>query len=86
MLVKDSFTSGMEATREKIVRVGGCWGLLGVSGVEEAEVEVSVADIARGGGDGGGEEERKGRWDFWRGGLDLQPFYQVEHWGAADPM
>lgn len=68
MLVKDSFTSGMEATREKIVRVGGCWGLLGVSGVEEAEVEVSVADIARGGGDGGGEEERKGRWDFWREG------------------
>jgi len=50
MTVRDSFTSGMEATREKIVRLGGCWELAGVPGV--VEVEVSVEDIAR--GDDGG--------------------------------
>jgi flavin reductase (DIM6/NTAB) family NADH-FMN oxidoreductase RutF len=48
MVAKDSFTSGMEATREKIVRVGGCWVVVG----EVVEVEVSVEDIVR--GDGGG--------------------------------
>ena len=41
MVAKDSFTRGMEATREKIVRLGGCWGLLGVEGVEVP----GVADI-----------------------------------------
>ena len=41
MVVKDSFTSGMEAPREKIVRVGGCWEVV-ASGV--VEVEVSVED------------------------------------------
>ena len=58
----------MDATREKMVRLGGCWGLLGVEGVvEEAEVDPVVADIVRGGGGdgGGGGEEREGRgWDF----------------------
>lgn len=50
MVAKDSFTSGMEATREKIVRVGGCLEVVEVSGV--GEVEDSVEDIVRGDGDG----------------------------------
>lgn len=63
----------MEATREKIVRLGSCWELVGELEVEEAEVEVSVVDIARGGGGGdgdggGGEEEREEKgWGFVRG-------------------
>lgn len=48
MVVKDSFTSGMAATREKILRVGGV--VPGESGV--AEEEVSVDNIVRGDGDG----------------------------------
>ena len=52
MLAKDSLTSGMEATREKMVRVGGCWGVVGESGVVVVAVEVSVEDIVRGDGDG----------------------------------
>ena len=60
MVVKYSFTSGMEVTREKIVRLGGCWELAGVPGVVGVGgVEVSVADIARGGTGGGGKEERR---------------------------
>jgi len=80
MVIKDSFTRGMEATREKIVRLGGGWGrLLGGAGEgtwEEAEEVPDVADIVRGGGGdgGGGGEERNGifrergwtRWDFIR--------------------
>ena len=51
MVAKDSFTSGMEATREKMVRVGGCRGAVEESGVVEVEVSV-VEDIARGDDDG----------------------------------
>lgn len=84
MVFKDSLTRGMEATREKIVMLGGCWGPPGVEGVEE-EVEDPVADIARGSdGGGGGEGRRREGWDFSREGLGSQPFYQVEHQGSND--
>ena len=49
MLVRDSFTSGMEYTREKMVRLGGCWAVV-ESGV--GEEEVAVEDIVGGDGDG----------------------------------
>lgn len=71
MPARDSFTSGMEATRANMVRLGGCcWGVV-ESGV--AEGEVSVEDIVRGDGDGQ-EEREEDRVRLWRG-QESQPFY-----------
>ena len=67
----------MEATREKIVRVGGCWELVGVSGAEEEEEDVSVADIVRGGGGGGEGEREEGMGFLARGGLVRSRFIRL---------